>query len=203
MSALAKRCSTSSEACVRRCRKATSPARRMRSTPRSRRSRKDTDRSSRLRLPLRRPRRRPRPERQSPMWRLRRPLHRPLPQNSPLSSAPLRLRRRALPPPGRGRPHKRGPQASPGPQTRPFQARRSDLRRPCRNVASRRGTRRKRQPRLRDGLPRGRRRRLRPLDPSWLLQWPTSPPPDRGPAGSLHPWGRRAARMRVCPGWRR
>ena len=74
---------------------------------------------------------------------------------------------------------------------------------PLPSVASRWGARRKRQPRLRDGLPRGRRRRLRRLDPSWLLQWPTSPPPDRGPAGPLHPWGRRAARMRVCPEWRR
>ena len=202
MSALAKRCSTSSEACVRRCRKATSPAKRMRSTPRSRRSRKDTDRRSRLRLPLRQ--RRPRPPPESRTQRLQRPLHRPLPQNSPLSSAPLRLRRRGLPYLQRDRLHKRGPQANPAPQTRPFHARRrSGPRRPRRNVASRRGTRRKRQPRLRDGLPRGRRRRLRRLDPSWLLQWPTSPPPDRGPARPLHPWGRRAARMRVCPGWRR
>ena len=112
MSALAKRCSTSSEACVRRCRKATSPAKRMRSTPRSRRSRKDTDRRSRLRLPLRQ--RRPRPPSESRTQRLQRPLHRPLPQNSPLSSAPLRLRRRGLPYLQRDRLHKRGPGQSGG-----------------------------------------------------------------------------------------
>ena len=65
------------------------------------------------------------------------------------------------------------------------------------------GARSKRQPRLPGGQPQRRRRWLRRLDPSWLLQWPTSLPSDRRPAGPLRPWERRAARMKVCPDWRR
>jgi hypothetical protein len=203
MSALAKRCSTSLEACVRRCRRATSPAKRMRSTPRSRRSRRDTDRRSGLRLPLLRPRRRPRPQPESRTRRLRGPLRRPLPQNSPRSSGHRRLRRPRPPHPRRDRLRKREPLDNPRPRTRLFRAGRSDLRRPRRNVASQAEARHKRQLRLRDDLPRERRPQLRPLGLSWLLQWPISPPPDRGPAGPLHPSRRRAARMRVCPEWRR
>ncbi len=199
MSAPARRCSTSSEACVRRCRKATSRAKRMRWTRRSRRLRKNTDRRSRLRLPFRRPRRRPRRWPESRTRRLRRPL-RPLPQDSPLSSGPLRLRRRGL---RLDRLRKREPQANPEQHRRPFQARRSGLLRRRRNGARRRGTRRKRQLRWRGDPRRWGRRSLRPLDPSWLLQWPISLPPDRGPPGRLHPSRQKAARMRVCPEWRR
>ena len=50
MNGLAKPCSSSSEACGRRCRKATSRARRPRLTQRSPRSRTDTGRRTRLRL---------------------------------------------------------------------------------------------------------------------------------------------------------
>ena len=84
-----------------------------------------------------------------------------------------------------------------------FKARRSGLRRRHQEGPSRPEPRSKRQPRLRGGRPQRRRRWLRRLDPSWLLQWPTSPPPYRGPDGPLHRWGRRTAKMKVCPDWRR
>jgi hypothetical protein len=201
MSALAKRCSTSSEACVHLCRRATSPAKRMRSTRRSRRLRKDTGRGSRLRLPLLR--RRPRLQLEGRTLRLRRPLRRPLPQSSPQSRGRLRPRRQGPLRLRLDRLHKRDAQAKPGPQTRPFQAQRSGLRRRRRNAVRHRRTHRNRRARPSGGRPRAPRRQLRPLDPSWLLQWPTSPPSDPGPAGRPHPAGRRAARMRVYPDWRR
>ncbi len=197
MNAPAKPCSSSSEACVRRCRKATSRAKRRRSTRRSPRLRKDTRRRIRPRLPLRR--RRLAPESQS---RRRGPFRR-RPRNSPRSSVQARLRRQGRPPLRSDRLHKPVRQANPGLEPRPFRTRRSDLPRQRREGASQPGAHTKRQLRLRAGQPRWGRRWLRQLDPSWLLQWPTSLLPHRGPAGQFPPWERQAARMRACPDWRR
>ena len=128
MTALARRCSSSSEACVRRCRKATSLARRRRSTQRSPRLRRDTGRRTRLRLSLRR-RRRPRlqPESQSRRRKARSAAPTPTIRHCP---APQRAcGARASRSPRRDRLRKPVRQANPGPQPRPFRARRSDLRR--------------------------------------------------------------------------
>ena len=132
-----------------------------------------------------------------------RPAPPPPPHNSLRSSAPARLRRPGRPLPRLERLRKPVRQANPGPQPCPFRARRSDLRRRHQEGPSQPEARSKRQPRSRGGRPQRRRRWLRRLDPSWLLQWPTSPPPYRGPDGPLHRWGRRTARMKVCPDWRR
>ena len=203
MAALARRCWNSSEACVRLCRRATSSVKRRPSTPRSPRSRRDTGPRTRFRLPLRRPQRRLRLQPESRAPRQRRRPRRPRPLNPPLSSAPLRPQRLDHPSPRRDRPRKRERQANPGPQTRAFRARRSDLRRRHRNGASQPGAPHRRRPRLWGSQPHQRRRpRLLRLDPSWLLRWPASLPSHRRPAGPLRRSGRRAAKTRVCQGWR-
>ena len=161
-------------------------------TLRSPRLRTGTGSRTRLRLPL--PPTRLEPESRS---RRRGPLRRPSPLKSLRSSAPARPPRpcRAL--------LRRDRLRKPARQPRPFRARRNDLRRHRREGASQPGAHTRLQRRLRGGQPQWGRQRLHQLDPSWLLQWPTSLPPRRGPSGPLRPWERRAARMKVCPDWRR
>ena len=205
MAAPERRCSSSSGACVRRCRKATSRAKRRRLTQRSPRSRGDTGRNRALSLPLRRPRRRrPQPRRQPESRaprppRRRRSPRRPRPLRPPPPSAPARLRRPRHQPHQLDRLPRRGRQAHPGrPRARLFRPPlRSDLSRPRKGGPSRlRARRRKRRPRLPASPPQSRRRpRLRRLDPSWLLRWAVrlaaEPPPRLWPG---------AAGTRVCRG---
>ena len=194
MNVLAKPCSSSSEACGRRCRKATSLARRPRLTQRSPRLRRDMGAQDPA-PPLASPP--PTPPVAGKPVAARDPLRRP--RNSLRSSAPARLRRPGRPLPRLERLRKPVRQAKPG----PFKAQRSGLRRRHQEGASQPKPRSKRQLRLRGDQPQRRRRWLRRLDPSWPLQWPTSPPPYRGPDGPLHRWGRRTAKTKVCPDWRR
>ena len=150
MNGLAKRCWSSSEACGRRCRKATSRARRPRLTRRSPRSRKisvagpgcaprfaDTDLACSQQA-SRAPRAAPPPR----------------PRNSLPPSAPARPLRLGRPRPRRDRPPKTMRRANPGLQPCPFRARRSDLRRRHRDGDSQPGVRSRRRPRLREASPK-------------------------------------------------
>ena len=107
----------------------------------------------------------------------RRSLRRPRRRNPPPSSAPARLRRPGHPPPRRDRLRKRERQANPGAAAAPVQgAGAATSAADARDGAQPAGEPgRKRQPRLRGSQPRSRRRRrLRRLDPSWLLRWAIS-----------------------------
>ena len=195
MNAPGRRCSISSEACVRHCRRATSPGKRRRSTRRSPRLREHTGRETLPQPPVRR---RPKQPRQQPEnRRLQTPPRRPRPRNSPPCSDRARLLRPLRQGVRRDRLLRRLRQHNPRlRRARPFsRLLRSDLSRLRRFGVSLQAGRKPQFCPAERRPPQLRRLRFRRLDPNWRLQWPI-----RRAAGRLLRSWPRAARMKVCRG---
>ena len=211
MSVLAKPCSSSSEACGRRCRKATSLARRRAldaaiAEIEERYGSAGPGSASRFAdaapTPPASQRGKPAPRRRAES-RLRASRPPPAPTFSTVQrpSAPAA--------PGPAAPSARSPSQTGAPSQPGAAADARSGRGAATSAADAREDPAGREPAAsanpgcREASRSGADRWLRRLDPSWLLQWPTSLPPDRRPAGPLRRWGRRTARMKVCPDWRR